>query len=99
MKLLADESGDDFFRHRLALAALCLAEVADEVRNRDLRDPADRVTTGLFSLWWELFPAGTLAASPHLTRALPPGGFPFCCETPRSRGARLDHPRHALPQP
>jgi HEAT repeat protein len=71
LELLADEEKDDYFRHRLALAALCLPELKSEIRNSQ-SEVVDDITTAVISLWWEhRLNVDTVAAIPHLTRALP----------------------------
>ena len=62
--------GDDYFRHRLALAALCLPEIPSDIRTRE-SEIVDRITTATFSRWWEWEINGIAAAVPHLTHALP----------------------------
>lgn len=65
---------DDLFRHRLALAALCLGEINQQVRPL-LQNIIDQITTETFVTWWNLrhrvrflFP---VVAGEQLTRALP----------------------------
>jgi len=70
LTLLVDEKQDDFFRHRLALAALCLPELPLPIRDA-LSARVDQITTAAFSLWWEYSPHHTEAAVAHLTRILP----------------------------
>lgn len=58
------------FRHRLALAVLCLPELTSTVRKVH-RTTVDHITTAAFSHWWEHqwdFPVPVVT---HLTRALP----------------------------
>jgi hypothetical protein len=66
-----DRYGDDVFRHRLALAALCLPEINQAPSTKHLALLVDRITSSAFTLWWEHNTNGTTAAVPHLTRALP----------------------------
>lgn len=62
--------GDDVFRHRLALACLCLVELTAQTRE-PLSDLVGRVTSMAFSFWWRFAIKGTLDVIPHLTEALP----------------------------
>ena len=79
LRLLADKGRDDFFRHRLALAALCLPELSlkntsDGVPlkgEETVNAAADAITTQAFSEWWEHYTNGTAETVPHLTQALP----------------------------
>jgi HEAT repeat protein len=68
--LLTRERYDDLFRHRLALAALCLPEAQAILRDRHT-DLVDALTTAAFSLWRRYQRQDTAAAVAHLTRALP----------------------------
>jgi HEAT repeat protein len=67
---LADEKKDDFFGHRLALAALCLPEVQPAL-GKKLSVIADHLTTATFARWLRYETHNTATAVPHLTRALP----------------------------
>jgi hypothetical protein len=67
--LLTQTKQDDLFRHRLALAAMCLPEVLGV--DRQLASVADRITTEAITCWLQHEQRGTKAAIPHLTRALP----------------------------
>ncbi len=62
--------GDDHFRHRLALAALCLPEIhsAYQTPNSEL---FDSITTAAFTRWWQHAVNSTFEATPNLARALP----------------------------
>lgn len=71
---LTDTKHDDLFRHRLALAALCLPELPLP-RSQELSVRVDHITTITFSLWWEYWRCGTEVAVPHLTRVLPALGY------------------------
>jgi predicted MPP superfamily phosphohydrolase len=63
--------GDDIFRHRLGLAALCLPEINSE-RRTQLAELADEITTTAFSLWYHNHRMQTRVATPAaLSRALP----------------------------
>jgi hypothetical protein len=68
--LLGDEKRDDYFRHRLALAALCLPELSSTIRHSS-SEVVNRITTAAFSFWWQHCCDWTDAAVLHLTRALP----------------------------
>jgi|GEM_PF-1455661 len=69
LKLLADEEKDDYFRHRLALAALCLPELKSEICNSQATI-INQITTTAFLFWWEHC-AETDVAISHLTKTLP----------------------------
>ena len=62
--------GDDYFRHRLAVAAQCLPEIPSEIRTRE-SEIVDRITTAAFSLWWEWKINGMEEVVPHFTCVLP----------------------------
>lgn len=63
--------GDDIFRHRLALASLCLPEINSKCRAR-LAELIDEIATTAFSLWYDNHRSPTRAATPAaLSRALP----------------------------
>ena len=67
LRLLADERRDDLFRHRLALAALCLTEVPADL----LDSPeVDGIATEVVTRWVELQREWTGDVVAHLTRAL-----------------------------
>jgi HEAT repeat protein len=73
--ILTDETKDDMFCHRLALAAHCLTEcritrqrAIDESTPRILAI-VDKMTTTLFKLWWNFQMRGM--DFPHLERTLP----------------------------
>jgi HEAT repeat protein len=58
LELLADENKDDYFRHRLALAARCLPEVTIPPSQHPLSSIADSITTAAYLLWWNDQPPG-----------------------------------------
>ena len=62
---LADRDGDDEFRHRLAVAALGVAEVAADTPGRD------EVAAEAVSVWWSALRSCTTHAFYHLEAALP----------------------------
>ena len=63
--------GDDYFRHRLALAARCLPELDSPHRTQCSR-LVDDITTAAFSLlWWEYGLNRPVKAILRLTRARP----------------------------
>jgi HEAT repeat protein len=62
--------GDDLFRHRLALAALCLPEIHAECR-AGISATIDQITTDAFSLWCKHSTQETEACVLHLAGALP----------------------------
>ena len=67
LRLLADKRRDDLFRHRLALAALCLTEVPADL----LDSPeVDGIATEVVTRWLEHQLERTGDAVAHLTRAL-----------------------------
>ncbi|MEN8131925.1 MAG: HEAT repeat domain-containing protein, partial [Pseudomonadota bacterium] len=70
LELLADEKKDDYFRHRLALAALCLPELSEGYRQTHA-EIIDHITDVAFFCWWEHEMNDTEAAVPHLARACP----------------------------
>lgn len=61
--------GDDLFRHRLALAALCLRDLSDEQRETH-RDDVDGITTEVLAWWRKCDREDTLSLVPHLFPAL-----------------------------
>ncbi len=63
--------GDDFFSHRLALAAQCLPEAHSTLLKHKSTEIADRVTTNVFNLWWGHQQNYTTEVVSHLTAALP----------------------------
>jgi HEAT repeat protein len=69
LDLLADESGDDLFRHRLGLAALCLPEL-DPAQRARLAGRVDEITSAAFSLWWKHLGMHTAPALRLHTRTL-----------------------------
>jgi hypothetical protein len=70
LELLAEETEDDQFRYRLALAAWCVVDIS-LARRPQQRSLIDQITTEVFSVWWEHHRNTTTAVVPHLTRALP----------------------------
>ncbi len=73
LELLADmhEQNDDYFRHRLALAAECLPEIPEALHQSALHAHVGWITTDAFRLWWGYDQDGITAVVSHLTRALP----------------------------
>lgn len=69
LNLLTDKKQDDFFRHRLALAALCLPELSSAGRQAQSAT-VDAITTEVSSLWFEHSRTGTQGAIVHLTDTL-----------------------------
>lgn len=71
LELLIREQ-DDAFRHRLALAAACLAEIpfAQSRSSTAVAATVDQITTTVALLWWEYIQKDTLAVGPHLMRAM-----------------------------
>jgi HEAT repeats len=71
LALLNEVKKDDYFRHRLALAAVCLAEIPEAARvQQAVADQVNQITTDAFTLWWAHRCNGTIAVVPYLTRAL-----------------------------
>jgi HEAT repeat protein len=80
LERLADPSEDDAYRHRLAVAAQCLPEIEESIREQ-LRDLRDRIATEVFATWWSYafgdvvsWSIGSPAIEPvvsHLGAALP----------------------------
>src|SRR5437879_5824946 len=68
--LLSDTRKDDFFRHRLALAAQCLPEIPAQVRVKLSRE-IEKITTAVFLVWWQHATRQTDQTVQHMTRALP----------------------------
>lgn len=63
--------GDDIFRHRLALASLCLPEIHSKCRTQ-LAELIDEIATTAFSLWYDNHRIQIRVATPAaLSRALP----------------------------
>jgi HEAT repeat protein len=47
-------NGDDMFRYRLALAAMCLPEIKEETRKQvEVSEVVNKITADAFSLWWQ----------------------------------------------
>ncbi len=67
---LVDEKSDDYFRHRLALAALCLPEIAPTGASSSLRGMAENIVRRTLRLWEQHSRDFTAESVPHLTRAL-----------------------------
>jgi HEAT repeat protein len=66
--------GDDYFHHRLALAALCMPEIPERIRGlASCQGLVDQITTNAFGFWWQR--KDTVEAIPHLLRALPALAF------------------------
>lgn len=70
LKLLSQKKEDDYFRHRLALAALCLPEIPSEKQDLQ-REIMDHITTDHFSFWLKHSKNNMLAVIPHFTMGLP----------------------------
>jgi len=68
--LLSDDKKDDDFRHRLAVAALCLGQVQRE-QSETHQQSIDRITTDTMSLWWCHRLKNTHAVVEHLELTLP----------------------------
>ncbi|MCI0349728.1 MAG: hypothetical protein L0Z53_09910, partial [Acidobacteriales bacterium] len=62
--------GDDLLRHRLALAALCLPEARAGIEPK-MSNLVDRITSDVFSIYWEHRRNKIDNVVPHLTRSLP----------------------------
>ena len=69
-QILANDKKDDLFKHRLALAAVCLPEVS-LTGDRSDQVVIDRITGLTLPAWFAHEKMGTSAVAPHLTRALP----------------------------
>ena len=65
----ANPSGDDVFRHRLALAAHCAAEIPASKRDR-VGPLIDDITAEVFSLWWHHTRENRTPAVRHLSALL-----------------------------
>ena len=78
LEVLADDQRDDLHRHRLALAALGLAEVGSEIRKR-WPELVDQIAERVFEFWWSiwgkgaliLFLKGPIDIVTHITQVLP----------------------------
>jgi HEAT repeat protein len=68
--LLTRVKQDDIFRHRLALAAMCLPEALG-VERPQLTALTDQITTETVTYWLQYEQQGKKTAVPHLTRTLP----------------------------
>jgi HEAT repeat protein len=97
LRLLAERGRDDLFRHRLALAALCLAEIAAGNVDPSL---VNKIATEVVDIWVRHRRAGTEAAVRHLTFALPALGTTMAASTDGTRyaaalpkGSRSVNPR------
>ena len=74
LRLLADATHDDLFRHRLTLAVLCLPEI--DVTTRCTQSPiVDDITSTAFSFWWDHHIHGTPGLVSHFIPALPALGY------------------------
>jgi HEAT repeat protein len=65
---------DDYFRHRLALAAQCLPEIPPRIRMSVLKE-VNNITREVVRLSWRFAKEEMSAAVPHLIRALPALGL------------------------
>jgi len=88
-------NGDDWLRHRLALAALCFPEVRSS-NNPRASILVDRVTTEVFSTWWEHQRTGEDVS--HLSRALPALGLVQGKLQPGRIGATLKWALQRIPK-
>jgi HEAT repeat protein len=70
LKLLMTKKKDDFFRHRLALATLCLPELAFDLREKHAK-LISKITAISFSIWWRYHLKAVTDPVPHLSRILP----------------------------
>ncbi len=71
LRCLTNEQNDDVLRHRLALAAQCLPEAHQTLRENENTKIAAQITTNVFTLWRGYQQNDTTGAVPHLTAALP----------------------------
>jgi HEAT repeat protein len=53
LELVSDETKDDYFRYRLALAARCLAESALRINESHMASLSDRIARDAFDFWWD----------------------------------------------
>ncbi len=60
--------GDDMFRHRLCLSALCLAEISPE--KREAKDLVIDITTEAFGFWWKYEKISSVNNLPHEEQVL-----------------------------
>jgi HEAT repeat protein/DNA-binding winged helix-turn-helix (wHTH) protein len=70
LTLLINKRKDDYFRHRLALAAQCLPEIAPRIR-LGLSKEVNKITREVVMLCWQPGWEEALVLVPHLMRALP----------------------------
>ena len=70
LKMLSVAREADIFRHRLALAVECLAELSLEQRKKHLR-LVERIADDAFAVWWQHQLRNTTTVVPHLTYILP----------------------------
>lgn len=101
---LADKNRDDLFRHRLALAAMCLPEALAKLGQQP--SVSDRITNEMLAVWVQHEQEETLPTVSHFTRTLPAlgqvegkiAGIPlldWCCQqlrelNPDSRAAAVE---------
>lgn len=71
---LTKQKHDDIFRHRLALAALCLPEAQAKLHGAS-SSIVDRISTELFSFWLQHEQTETGAVVAHVGRSLPALGL------------------------
>jgi hypothetical protein len=67
---LLDPQQDDIFRHRLALATRCLAELPEAFRKRNC-ELVNRITKECFTFWREHIANGSRAIISHFLASLP----------------------------
>ncbi len=70
LNMLSDESRDDLYHHRLALAVQCLPELGSSIRQSH-SELVDRITTDAFLGWCGITISRTGETVSHLTRTLP----------------------------
>ena len=69
LRLLGDVRKDDVYRHRLALAALCLPELGEG--GERCRACVDSITEEAVTLWWQTVVSGINSGYRHLEQAIP----------------------------
>jgi len=70
LELLSDNTKDDLFRHRLAVAARCLGEIPSD-QHVEVSAEIDRVTEACFAHWSDYSDWYTKGGLRHLSGALP----------------------------
>ena len=70
LRELSAAKTDDYFRHRLAVAAMCLPEIDPRIRE-SLSGDVDEIARQVIERWHQAHEFGTTGAVPHLSRSRP----------------------------